>query len=175
MLTHRRPRPLITRSHQGRCRHTQGRDLSERQYARLGIGISFQIRSRSREQLHHHRDWRMKPPFHAKQRCKRLLQKHQIDIFFTPILLLCLFGICQLYDCSIFTKADSSLVFRSKRLAAMRGVVLFPFQDLYFPRNSVGVIPVTFLKSRVKWCGYSKPRRCAVSLMLCPFMRRFFP
>lgn len=36
----------------------------------------------------------------------------------------------------------------------------------YFPRNSVGVMPVSFLKRRVKWCGYSKPRRCAVSLIL---------
>ncbi len=36
----------------------------------------------------------------------------------------------------------------------------------YFPRNSFGVIPVTFLKSRVKWLGYSKPIMWAVSLIL---------
>lgn len=32
-------------------------------------------------------------------------------------------------------------------------------ETAYFPRNSVGVIPVTFLKSLVKWCGNSNPSR----------------
>lgn len=58
----------------------------------------------------------MKTPTKDKTRnrpSKRLLQKHQIDTIFTPILLLRLFGFCQLYDYPIITKSDSSLVFRS--------------------------------------------------------------
>ena len=34
-------------------------------------------------------------------------------------------------------------------------------------------MPVTFLKRRVKWCGNSNPKRCAASLTLCPFIKRF--
>ena len=36
----------------------------------------------------------------------------------------------------------------------------------YFPKNSLGVMPVMRLKRRVKWCGKSKPRSREVSLML---------
>lgn len=39
-------------------------------------------------------------------------------------------------------------------------------EGIYFPRKPEGVIPVTFLKRRVKWCGNSKPNRCAVALWM---------
>ena len=47
--------------------------------------------------------------------------------------------------------------------------------SVYFARNSEGVRPVSFLKIRLKWCVYPKPSRWAVSLILCPCIRRLLP
>ena len=59
---------------------------------------------------------------------------------------------------------------KNKSISHMMGHV-----NAYFARNSEGVRPVTFLKIRLKWCVYPKPSKWAVSLTLCPCIRRLFP
>ena len=50
---------------------------------------------------------------------------------------------------------------------------LTPLHNIFaYLKNSVGVIPVTFLNSRLKWCGYSNPSKSATSPTLSPFIRK---
>ena len=44
----------------------------------------------------------------------------------------------------------------------------------YFSRNSVGVQPVTFLNSRLKWWGYSNPSSPATSPTVRPLIKKVF-